>query len=231
MNDKRQNIQLRLAFGEESKGEALNTSSRGSESFTAERRTESPAIVERLMEEVCESGNCKQALKRVQSNKGSAGVDGMTIQQLPAYLKKHWPNIREQLMAGIYKPQPVLRVEIAKPDGGMRKLGIPTVVDRFIQQAVLQVSQRRWDPTFSDHSYGFRPGRSAHQAVTKAQQYIAEGHGVVVDIDLEKFFDRVNHDRLMAALATRIADKRMLKLIRAFLNAGVMENGLVSSRR
>src|SRR6185503_13839559 len=114
------------------------------------------------------------------------------------------------------------------PDGGMRKLGIPTVVDRFIQQAVLQVLQQRWDPTFSDHSYGFRPGRSAHQAVTKAQEYIAEGNGVVVDIDLEKFFDQVNHDRLMAALAKRIADKRMLKLIRAFLNAGVMENGLVS---
>jgi len=155
-------------------------------------------------------------------------VDGMTVQQLPAYLKQHWPNIREQLLAGTYKPQPVLRVEIAKPDGGMRKLGIPTVVDRFIQQAVLQVLQQRWDPTFSDHSYGFRPGRSAHQAVTKAQQYIADGNGIVVDIDLEKFFDRVHHDRLMAALAKRIADKRMLKLIRAFLNAGVMENGLVS---
>src|SRR5262249_24121432 len=153
---------------------------------------------------------------------------GMTIQQLPAYLKKHWPNIREQLLAGNYKPQPVLRVEIAKPDGGMRKLGIPTVVDRFIQQAVLQVLQQPWDPTFSTHSYGFRPGRSAHQAVTKAQQYIAEGNRVVVDIDLEKFFDRVNHDRLMAALAKRIADKRMLKLIRSFLNAGVMEDGLVS---
>jgi RNA-directed DNA polymerase len=152
----------------------------------------------------------------------------MTVQQLPAYLKKHWPRIREQLLAGTYKPQPVLRVEIAKPDGGMRKLGIPTVVDRFIQQAVLQVLQQRWDPTFSDHSYGFRPGRSAHQAVTKAQGYIAEGNGVVVDIDLEKFFDQVNHDRLMAALAKRIADKKMLKLIRAFLNAGVMENGLVS---
>jgi RNA-directed DNA polymerase len=152
----------------------------------------------------------------------------MTVQQLPAYLKKHWPKIREQLLAGTYKPQPVLRVEIAKPDGGMRKLGIPTVVDRFIQQAVLQVLQQRWDPIFSDHSYGFRPGRSAHQAVTKAQEYIAEGNGVVVDIDLEKFFDRVHHDRLMAALAKRIADKRMLKLIRAFLNAGVMENGLVS---
>ena len=229
MNDERQKIQLRLAFTGHDKSEAPNSSAEGTESFKAERETESPAIVERLMEEVCERGNCEQALKRVQSNKGSAGVDGMTVQQLPAYLKKHWPKIREQLLAGTYKPQPVLRVEIAKPDGGVRKLGIPTVVDRFIQQAVLQILQQHWDSTFSDHSYGFRPGRSAHQAVTKAQQYIAEGNGVVVDIDLEKFFDRVNHDRLMAALAKRIADKRMLKLIRAFLNAGVMENGLVSS--
>lgn len=228
MNDKRQKIQLKLAFTEKGRSEAPKTSGEGTESLKAERGTESPAIVERLMEEVCERGNCEQALKRVQSNKGSAGVDGMSVQQLPAYLKKHWPNIREQLLAGTYKPQPVLRMEIAKPDGGMRKLGIPTVVDRFIQQAVLQVLQQQWDPTFSDHSYGFRPGRSAHQAVTKAQQYIAEGNGVVVDIDLEKFFDRVNHDRLMAALAKRIADKRMLKLIRTFLNAGVMENGLVS---
>lgn len=228
MSDKRQKIQLKLAFTEAGRSEARNTFAEGTESFKAERETESPAIVEQLMEEVCERGNCEQALKRVQSNKGSAGVDGMTIQQLPVYLKKHWPKIREQLLASIYQPQPVLRVEIEKPDGGMRKLGIPTVVDRFIQQAVLQVLQQRWDPTFSDHSYGFRPGRSAHQAVTKAQQYIAEGNGMVVDIDLEKFFDRVNHDRLMAALAKRIADKRMLKLIRAFLNAGVMENGLVS---
>lgn len=228
MSDERRKIQLKLAFSEEGRSEALKTSTEGTESLKAERGTESPAVIERLMEEVCERGNCEQALKRVQSNKGSAGVDRMTVQQLPAYLKKHWPNIRELLLAGTYKPQPVLRVEIAKPDGGIRKLGIPTVVDRFIQQAVLQVLQQRWDPTFSDHSYGFRPGRSAHQAVTKAQQYIAEGNGVVVDIDLEKFFDRVNHDRLMAALAKRIADKRMLKLIRAFLNAGVMENGLVS---
>jgi RNA-directed DNA polymerase len=228
MNDKRQKIQLKLAFAEEGRSEASNSFVEGTESFKAKRETENPAIVERLIEEVCERGNCEQALKRVQSNKGSAGVDGMTVQQLPAYLKKHWPRIREQLLAGTYKPQPVLRVEIAKPDGGMRKLGIPTVVDRFIQQAVLQVLQQRWDPTFSDHSYGFRPGRSAHQAVTKAQGYIAEGNGVVVDIDLEKFFDQVNHDRLMAALAKRIADKKMLKLIRAFLNAGVMENGLVS---
>jgi len=189
---------------------------------------ESPTINEGLMEEVCEQDNCKRALKRVQANKGSAGIDGMSVEQLPAYLKKHWPGIRAELLSATYKPQPVRRVEIPKPDGGVRKLGIPTVTDRFVQQAVQQVLQRIWDPEFSDHSYGFRPNRSAHQAVSQAQQYIAAGYGTVVDIDLEKFFDRVHHDRLMARLATRIGDKRMLKLIRAFLTAGVMEDGLVS---
>src|ERR1043166_4691492 len=180
------------------------------------------------MEEVCGRENCKQALKRVKANKGSPGVDGMTVHDLPGYLKQHWPAIREQLLSGTYKPQPVKRVEIPKPDGGVRKLGIPTALDRLVQQMVLQVLQRSWDPTFSEHSYGFRPGRSAHQAVAQAQKYIAEGYGWVVDLDLEKFFDRVNHDRLMARLAQRISDKRLLKLIRAFLRAGVMEGGLVS---
>jgi RNA-directed DNA polymerase len=168
-------------------------------------------------------------LRRVKANKGSAGVDGITIGGITDYLKRHWPTIREQLLSGTYKPKPVRRVEIRKPDGGgMRKLGIPTVLDRFIQQAVMQVLQRRWDRTFSQHSYGFRPGRSAHHAVAQAQHYIAEGFGWVVDLDLEKFFDRVNHDKLMGHIAQRIDDKRLLKLIRAFLNAGVMENGLVS---
>jgi len=228
MSEERQKNQLVLAFTEMSRSEAPRDSGEGTEALMAERKAESMVNSKQLMEEVCERRNCKQALARVKRNKGSAGIDGMTVEQLPAYLKKHWPTIREQLLSGTYKPQPVKRVEIPKPDGGIRQLGIPTVLDRFIQQAVMQVLQRRWDETFSNHSYGFRPGRSAHQAVTKAQQYIAEGYGWVVDLDLEKFFDRVNHDKLMAKLAQRISDKRLLKLIRAFLGAGVMEGGLVS---
>jgi RNA-directed DNA polymerase len=151
----------------------------------------------------------------------------MTVIGIKDYLKQHWPAIREHLLSGTYEPKPVRRVEIPKPDGGVRKLGIPTVLDRFIQQAVLQVLQRRWDRTFSPHSYGFRPGRSAHQAVAQAQHHIADGYDWVVDLDLEKFFDRVNHDKLMGRLAQRVDDPRLRRLIRAFLNAGVMENGLV----
>ena len=229
MSEKRQKNQLELAFTEMSRSEAPRDSGEGTETPMAKREAESMAISEQLMEAVCERKNCRQALARVKSNKGSAGIDGMTVEQLPTYLKRHWPTIREQLWRGTYKPQPVKRVEIPKPDGGRRKLGIPTVLDRFIQQAVMQVLQRSWDRTFSAHSYGFRPGRSAHQAVSKAQQYIAAGYGWVVDLDLEKFFDRVNHDKLMAKLARRISDKRMLKLIRAFLRAGVLEGGLVSA--
>ncbi|MGA2204886.1 MAG: group II intron reverse transcriptase/maturase [Terriglobales bacterium] len=230
MNDKRQKNQLQmvLAFTGEGRSEAPRAPREGAESFTAECETESPAREEQLMEEVCGRENCQQALRRVKANKGSPGIDGMRIEELPGFLKQHWPVIREQLLSGTYQPQPVRRVEIKKPDGGVRKLGIPTVLDRMIQQAVMQVLQRRWDPTFSEHSHGFRPQRSAHQAVAKAQQYIAEGNRWVVDLDLEKFFDRVNHDKLMAAIARRISDKRMLKLIRAFLESGVMENGSVS---
>jgi len=228
MSDKRQKNQLVLAFMVEGKGEARNAIKEGTESLGAESRDESPATYEQLMEEVCQPENLRQAYRRVKANRGSAGVDGMTVHRLRGYLIKHWPAIREQLLAGTYEPKPVKRVEIPKPDGGVRKLGIPTVLDRLVQQAVLQVLQRRWDGTFSDHSYGFRPGRSARQAVREAQQYQADGYRWVVDLDLEKFFDRVNHDRLMSAVAQRVADKRVLLLIRAFLNAGVMENGLVS---
>src|SRR5262249_16668016 len=199
----------------------------GTETLVAKRQTESLAGTERLMEEVCERENCKQALQRVKANKGSPGVDGTTVEQLPEYLKQHGLAIGEQLRKGTYQPQAVRGVEIEKPDGGgMRKLGIPTVLDRFVQQAVLQVLQKRWDPTFSEHSHGFRPGRSAKQAVHEAQQYIAEGYRWVVDLDLEKFFDRVNHDRLIAAVAKSVADKGMVKLIRAFLGAGGMGDGV-----
>ena len=228
MSDRRQKNQLELAFLAEDEGEARRAAKEGTESLTAKRRTEGPVIDEQLMEEVCERENCKQALSRVKANKGSPGVDGMTVSDLPGYLKQHWPAIREQLLSGAYRPQPVKRVEIPKPDGGVRKLGIPTVLDRFIQQAVMQVLQRKWDQTFSEHSYGFRPGRSAHQAVEVAQQYIAAGYRWVVDLDLEKFFDRVNHDKLMGKIAERVGDKRLLKLIRAFLRVGVMEGGLVN---
>ena len=228
MSDKRQKNQLPLAFTEEGRSEAPRSPREGTESFTAKCETESPARAEQLMEEVCERDNCQQALRRVKANKGSPGIDGMRVDELPGYLKQHWPALREQLLSGTYQPQPVRRVEIGKPDGGMRKLGIPTVLDRLIQQAVMQVLQRRWDPTFSEHSHGFRPKRSAHQAVAQAQQYIAAGNRWVVDLDLEKFFDRVNHDKLMAALARRVNDQRIRKLIRAFLESGVMENGLVS---
>jgi RNA-directed DNA polymerase len=232
MSDKRQKNrpeQLGLALNPEDRSEAPKAPAQGTEPLTATRVHESPADTEGLMEEVCERENCQQALKRVKSNKGSPGVDGMTVRELPDYLKQHWPAIRERLLSGTYSPEPVRRVEIDKPDGGgVRKLGVPTVLDRFIQQAVLQVLQKRWDRTFSDHSYGFRPGRSAHQAVARAQHYVTEGLRFVVDLDLEKFFDRVCHDKLMARIAARVNDKRMLKLIRAFLTSGVMENGLVS---
>jgi RNA-directed DNA polymerase len=227
-DDRRQNVQMELDFHSEPTGEAQPAGREETESLPAMHGPESPANTNRLMEEICERENLKEALRRVKSNQGSPGVDGMTVAALTDYLKQHWPTIREQLLSGTYEPKPVRRVEIPKPDGGVRKLGIQTVLDRFIQQAVMQVLQRRWDRTFSDHSYGFRPGRSAHQAVAQAQQYIAEGYGWVVDLDLEKFFDQVNHDKLMGQIAKRVEDKRLLKLIRAFLNAGVMENGLVS---
>jgi RNA-directed DNA polymerase len=227
MDGKRQIHQQRLDSSTEGRGEALAAAAGGAEPPVAVTATESPAFPEQLMEEVCNRENLQRAWKRVQRNKGSPGVDGMTIDAAKAFLCEHWPAIRLRLLDGNYQPRPVKRVEIPKPDGGVRKLGVPCVVDRLIQQAMLQVLQEQWDSTFSEHSYGFRPGRSAHQAVAQAQRYIAEGYNVVVDLDLERFFDRVNHDILMSRVAARVIDKRVLKLIRAFLNAGVLEDGLV----
>lgn len=217
-----------LAFDYEEAGEAKPGRSEGRQAITVlpEVRT----LAQSLMEAVVDPKNMREALKRVRSNKGSAGVDGMTVDDLANHLKEHWPEIREELLCGRYEPQSVRRVEIPKPDGGLRQLGIPTVVDRLIQQAVLQVLQPLYDPTFSESSYGFRPGRSAHQALLAAREYVASGKRWVVDLDLEKFFDRVNHDILMNRLARRIGDKLLLRLIRAYLNAGIMANGVVIER-
>jgi RNA-directed DNA polymerase len=192
-DDKQQNLQMKLDFSSALTGAARGVAGEETESLVATSETENPARTNRLMEEVVERENLKAALRQVKGNKGSAGVDGTTVNQLSDYLKQHWPVIREQLLRGTYEAKPVRRVEIPKPDGGVRKLGIPTALDRFIQQAVMQVLQRRWDSTFSDHSYGFRPGRSAHQAVAQAQQYIAAGYGWVVDLDLEKFLDTASY--------------------------------------
>lgn len=225
MNRKRQKT-LNETFNDQQSGEAAEQSNEGTELETPTTDTEIPRIT-RVMEMVVAKGNAKRALERVLQNKGAAGIDGMTVDQLPAYLKLHWQRIRQQLLDGTYTPQPLRRVEIPKPGGGMRKLGIPTVLDRFIQQAIQQILQGYFDDTFSQSSFGFRPRRSAHQAVQQAQQYVSSGLKWVVDIDLEKFFDRVNHDVLMGLLAKRVADRCALKLVRKYLNAGVLENGLV----
>jgi RNA-directed DNA polymerase len=224
----RQKNQVELNLGTGAEGEARSAAAEEPEARSAKACLERPAVAGPSMEAVVERENLKTALAQVRRNKGAAGVDGMTVGELPDYLKEHWPAIRAQLLDDTYKPQPVRRVEIPKASGGVRLLGIPTVLDRFIQQAAMQVLQADWDGTFSETSFGFRPKRSAHQAVEQAQAYIASGHAVVVDIDLEKFFDRVNHDILMGLIAKRVADKRLLKLIRGFLNAGVLEGGLVS---
>ena len=224
----RQNEQVELNLGTGATGEARSAAARGTEARAAKPEPESRAAERPLMERMVERDNLKKALAQVKRNKGAPGIDGMTIDDLSPYLKNHWPTIRDQLLDGTYKPHPVRRVEIPKASGGTRPLGIPTVLDRFIQQAVLQVLQEDWDGTFSERSFGFRPGRSAHQAVALAQSYIGEGHGWMVDIDLEKFFDRVNHDILMGLVAKRVTDKRVLKLIRGFLTAGVLMDGLVS---
>src|SRR5437660_1884282 len=213
MDDKRQKNQMELAFAAERTGEARKPDRKGTEPSLANYESERLAESERLMEAVCETKNLKQALRRVKSNDGGPGIDGMNTGELAPWLIANWARIRDELLTGRYRPQVVKRVEIEKPDGGTRKLGVPTVIDRFVQQAVLQVLQTIWDTTFSESSYGFREKRSAHQAVAAAQGYLREGYGWVVDIDLEKFFDRVNHDRLMARLATRVRDKRVLKLV------------------
>ena len=229
MNAKRPNQQLVLPFAAMETGAARAPTQQGVEAFTTPTEAESPVVsTTTMMEDLCRSENMDRALRKVIANKGAAGVDGMTVFALERHWKQHGPEIMSRLRSGTYRPAPVKRVEIPKPDGGVRKLGIPTVVDRLIQQALLQVLQPVWEPAFSQHSYGFRPGRSAQQAVRQAQVYITEGRSWVVDIDLEKFFDRVNHDILMARVARRVTDKRVLHLIRAYLNAGVMENGLVS---
>lgn len=202
---------------------------RSEEAVTARSETEGSGESD-LMERVLSRANMVAALKRVRRNKGSAGIDRMRIEELPEYLRKHWPRIREQLLDGSYEPRPVRRKEIPKANGGKRQLGIPTVLDRLIQQAVLQVLQPQFDPTFSDHSYGFRPGRSALEAVQRARQYVESGKHYVVDVDLEKFFDYVDHDVLMGKLAKRIADKRVLGLVRKYLKAGVLEANTVLSR-
>ena len=220
--------QLQLAFAPVDDRLSSAAVGEGAEPVVAKGEPERPEVTPSLMEAVCERENLKKALRRVKANKGSPGVDGMTVNECPDYLRVHWPRHRDELLDGTYTPSPVKRVEIPKPDGGVRTLGVPTVLDRFIQQAVLQVLQPEIDPTFSPHSYGFRPGRSAHQAVAAAQAHLASGYRWVVDLDLEKFFDRVNHDLLMGRLAQYVRDTRVLKLVRAFLNAGVVEKGLVS---
>jgi len=188
------------------------------------------ALTTSLMEDVCNRENLNRAYKRVKANKGSAGVDGMTVHGLKTWLAEHKEALIASLLDGSYEPQPVRGVEIPKPGGGVRQLGIPTVVDRLVQQAILQVLEPLLDPTFSESSYGFRPGRSAHQALHKGKEYVADGRGIVVDVDLEKFFDRVNHDLLMSRLARRVADKRLLRIVRRFLTAGMMSNGVCMER-
>ncbi|MEE9604499.1 MAG: group II intron reverse transcriptase/maturase, partial [Candidatus Scalindua sp.] len=193
------------------------------------QNAESPMFGKKLMEEICERDNLRIALERVKRNKGCPGVDDMTVDELPGFLRDNWQMIKVLLLNGEDQPQPVKRVKIPKPGcKDKRKLSIPCVLDRFIQQAILQTLQGKWDKTFSEYSYRFRPDRSAHEAVAKAQSYVKDGYNYVVDIDLEKFFDRVNHDRLMSKLSGRIADKRVLKLIRSYLRTGVLEDGLVS---
>lgn len=215
--------QLQMDFGKLAQGQ----SDKGHHDFIAKRLAESPTGEVRLMESICERENMRKALHRVEQNGGAPGVDGMKTAQLGGYLRRHWGTIKASLLDGAYKPFPVRRKEIEKEGGGVRLLGIPTVLDRLIQQAVAQVLQAFWEPTFSEFSYGFRPRRSQQMAIQQAKCYVEEGYTHVVDIDLAKFFDRVNHDRLMSRLAQRIADKRVLRLIRAFLTSGILVGDLI----
>lgn len=229
MNRKRQKSEK--AWSGSSEGEAQGDKESGVELFMASEINKSQESTSQIMEEVCQPKNLLEALRRVKQNRGSPGVDGMTVKELPGYLQKNWTKIREQLLGATYKPQLVRRVEIPKSDGGKRQLGIPTVIDRLIQQSLLQVLQRRWDHEFSQHSHGFRPGRNAHGAIKEAKKYVEEGYQYVVDIDLEKFFDRVNHDKLMSYVGARIRDKRVMKLIGMYLRAGaVMGEGVTVAR-
>jgi RNA-directed DNA polymerase len=226
MTEEQQKKQLKLTFSEKSRGETPSETGRGAEEGMAVGEAEVP-VPESLMEEVANALNLKEAYFEVKANRGAPGIDGMTVEQLGEYLLRNRDRLSQSLLDGTYKPTAVKRVEIPKPGGGTRKLGIPTAVDRLVQQAILRVVQRYWDRSFSEYSFGFRPNRSAQQAVQQAQKYVSSGQQWVVDIDLEKFFDSVNHDVLMALVAKRVKDKRLLKLIRAFLNAGVMEEGVV----
>jgi RNA-directed DNA polymerase len=192
---------------------------------------ENRALTQHLMEEVAGSANLNQAYKRVKANDGAAGIDGMTVADLRSWIAENRERLIASLIDGSYRPQAVRGVQIPKADGGMRQLGIPTVVDRLVQQAILQVLEPLLDPSFSASSFGFRPGRSAHDALRQARQYVTDGHHTVVDIDLEKFFDRVNHDMLMARLARRIGDKRLLRIVRRFLEAGMMQDGVCVERQ
>ena len=193
--------------------------------FTSKADTVSPVEEEQLMERVVDRDNLLTALRNVKRNGGAPGIDGMTVEELPEYLKRKWPKIRGQLLGGTYVPSPVKRVEIPKPGGGIRQLGIPTVLDRFIQQALLQVLQQEWDGSFSESSFGFRPKRSAHQAIKRSQEYLKRGYLWVVDMDLEKFFDRVNHDKVMSEVRKRVSDKRVNILIQRFLRSGIAHEG------
>jgi RNA-directed DNA polymerase len=239
MNRERPQRQFSARSLDESRTEELRPDTTGDSGTEAEVFEESQAftaseppraLTDLLMEEVCHPENLNQAYQQVKSNRGSSGIDGLTIDELPTWIREHKQELLSSLLDGSYQPQPIRGVEIPKAGGGVRQLGIPTVVDRLVQQAILQVLTPLLDPTFSDSSYGFRPKRSAHQALKKASEYVAEDRNIVVDVDLEKFFDRVNHDILMSRLARRVSDKRLLRIVRRFLEAGLMQNGVCLER-